>query len=188
MKRKTNTRKSHVPHIYSEAQLSGLRASTSARKQVTIERLQAAIEALNARKQAITVQNIYEECGLRYAAIHRNPEALALFRANSTHLQEPKRRTKRQRQTADIPLPPRDSLLNYKKPQLVERLRSTQQQLQTVEQQHSVLAAAYLERETRIVELEARLAELEPYRAFVEQVRSRIRQEEHGDNSPPAQL
>ena len=107
VKRKTNTRKSHVPHIYSEAQLSGLRASTSARKQVTIERLQAAIEALNARKQAITVQNIYEECGLRYAAIHRNPEALALFRANSTHLQEPKRRTKRQRQTADIPLPPR---------------------------------------------------------------------------------
>jgi hypothetical protein len=188
VKRKANTRKPHVPQTYSEAQLSGLRTSTSARKQATVERLRTALETLTAKKQAVTVQSIYEECGLRYAAIHRNPEALALFRANSTHLQEQKPRTKRKRQTADIPSSPRDSLLNYKKPQLVERLRTAQQQLQTVEQQHSVLAAAYLERETRIVELEARLAELEPYRAFVEQVRSRIRQEEHGDNSSPAQL
>ena len=63
MKRKTNTSKPHVPHTYSEAQLSGLRASTSARKQVTIERLRTALEALTAKKQAITVQSIYEECG-----------------------------------------------------------------------------------------------------------------------------
>jgi len=188
VKSKAKTTKPRVPQTYSEAQLSGLRASTSARKQATVERLRTALEALTAKKQAITVQSIYEECRLRYAAIHRNPEALALFRANSTHLQEQKPRTKGKRQTADSPSSPRDSLLNYKKPQLVERLRTAQQQLQIVEQQRAVLAAAYLERETRIVELEARLAELEPYRAFVEQVRSRIRQEEHGDNPPPAQL
>jgi hypothetical protein len=103
-------------------------------------------------------------------------------------LQEQKPRTKQKRQTETIPSLPRDPLLHYKKPQLAERLRTAQQQLQVVEQQHCVLAAAYLERETRIVELEAQLSELEPYRAFVEQIRSRIRQEEHGDNSPPAQL
>jgi len=150
--------------------------------------LRTALETLTAKKQAVTVQSIYEECGLQYAAIHRNPEALALFRANGRHLQEQKPHTKGKRQTANIPSSPRDSLLNYKKPQLVERLRTAQQQLQTIEQQYSVLAVAYLERERRIVELEARLAELEPYRAFVEQVRSRIRQEEHGDDPPPAQL
>ena len=188
MKRKANTTKPHVPQTYSEAQLSGLRTSTSARKQATVERLRTALETLTAKKQAVTVQSIYEECGLQYAAIHRNPEALALFRANGRHLQEQKPHTKGKRQTANIPSSPRDSLLNYKKPQLVERLRTAQQQLQTIEQQYSVLAVAYLERERRIVELEARLAELEPYRAFVEQVRSRIRQEEHGDDPPPAQL
>ncbi len=187
VKKKTKTRKPRVPHTYSETQLSGLRTSTSSRKQATVLRLRTAIEALNTKKQAITVQSIYEECGLRYAAIYRNPEALALFRANSTHLQKQKPRTKRTGQTANLPSSPRDSLLNYKKPQLVERLRTAQQQLQTIEQQYSVLAAAYLERETRIAELETQLAELEPYRTFVEQVRSRIRQEEHGSDSPPAQ-
>src|SRR2546423_15539220 len=99
VRRKTKITKPHVPHTYSEAQLSGLRTSTSARKQATVERLRTAIEALTAKKQAITVQSIYEECGLRYAAIHRNPEALALFRANSTHLQEQKQGTKRKPQT-----------------------------------------------------------------------------------------
>ena len=188
MKRTTNARKPRVPHGYPDAQLSGLRASTTARKQATVERLRTAVASLKVKKQAITVQSIYEECGLRYAAIHRNPEALALFRANSTHLQKQKQRTKRKQTPADVPVQTRDPLLNYKKPQLVERLRAAQQQIQTMEQQQSIVAAACLERDTRIATLEARLAELEPYRAFVEQVRSRIRQQEHGDSSPSAHV
>src|SRR5713226_3763568 len=136
VRRKTNTSKPHVPHTYSEAQLSGLRTSTSARKQATVERLRTALEALNAKKQAITVQSIYEECGLRYAAIHRNQEALALFRANSTHLNSKKKRTRRKGNTNGDGVPgPRDPLLNYNKPQLVARLRAAQRQLQDLERQ-----------------------------------------------------
>jgi len=178
MKTKTNTRK----HTISAAQLAGLRTSTTARKKATVERLQAAIEALKAKKRAITVQSIYEECGLHYAAIHRNPEALALFRANSTHLTAKKKRTRRKDKTNDPGTPvPRDPLLNYNKPQLVARLRVAQQQLQDLERQLATLAETCLRRDTQMALLEAKLAELEPYRNFVEQVRQRVRQEEHED-------
>jgi vacuolar-type H+-ATPase subunit D/Vma8 len=105
-------------------------------------------------------------------------EAIALFRANSTHLNEQKKRTRRKRATGDnaVSLPsPRDPLLNYKKPQLVMRFREAQQQIQTLERQLGTLAEACLQRDARVVELEAKLAELEPYRSFVEQVRQRIR-------------
>src|SRR5260221_14063346 len=85
MKVKTKARKRPAPHAYTDAQLTELRVSTTARKQATVLRLQNAIETLNTKKCAITVQNIYEESGLRYAVIYRNPEALALFRSNTAH-------------------------------------------------------------------------------------------------------
>src|SRR5260221_14306949 len=91
MKRKTSAKKPRKSRPPSEAQLRALRTSTAARRQTTIERLRTAIDALTAKKAKITVQTIYEECGLRYAAIHRNPEALALFRARSTHLLDQKK-------------------------------------------------------------------------------------------------
>jgi hypothetical protein len=178
MKKKTRMSKSHVPRTYTEAQLVGLRNSTEARRHATVERLQNAIDTLNTKKRAITVQSIYEECGLRYAAIYRNPEALALFRANSTHLTAKKRRTK-QSNSDEGTLSPRDPLLNYKKQRLVVRLREAQQQIQDLERQLATLADTYLRRDARITVLEAKLAELEPYRNFVEQVRQRVRQEEH---------
>ncbi len=181
VKRMVNPRKPRVPQTYSEAQLSGLRSSTSARRQATVERLRTAIETLHAKKQAVTVQSVYEECGLRYAAIYRNPEALALFRANSTHLVAKKKQNKRKpREAAEAMPASRDPLLNYKKPQLVTRLRLAQQQLLEAQKQQAVLAEAMLNQEARMAELEVKLAELEPYRSFVDQVRQRIRQEEHG--------
>lgn len=119
MKRKGKLRKPRPPRIPSEAQLSGLKASTIARRQATVERLQGAIGALNTKKQAITVQSIYEECGLRYAAIHRNSDSLPLFRANSTHFAAQKKRSRRKRNVTDeTMLPARDPLLNYTNPQL----------------------------------------------------------------------
>ncbi len=182
MKRKGKLRKPRPPRITSEAQLSGLKASTTARRQATVERLQGAIDALNTKKQAITVQSIYEECGLRYAAIHRNQEALAVFRANSTHLTAKKKRTRRKSNTnAEGTSVPREPLLNYNKPQLVARLRVAQQQLQDLERQLATLAETCLQRDAQMAALEAKLAELEPYRNFVEQVRQRVRQEEHED-------
>src|SRR5258708_25652977 len=86
MKTKAKRRAPRLPSTYSEAQLAGIKQSTTARRLATVERLQAAIDALKAKKQEISVHTTYNECGLRYAAIHRNPDALALFRAYSTHL------------------------------------------------------------------------------------------------------
>lgn len=181
MKRKTSAKKVRASRPPSEAQLSALRTSTAARRHATIERLRAAIDALTAKKVKITVQTIYEECGLRYAAIHRNQEALALFRAHSTHLLAQKKQKRRKRTTAGEETPaPRDPLLNYKKPQLVERLRAAQQHVQELQQQLAVTVDSGMKREARIAELESRLAQLEPYRAFIEQWRAQMHREEQG--------
>jgi len=102
------------------------------------------------------------------------------------HAGAKKKRIKRKSTTNDEEMvSPRDPLLAYKKPQLVERLRTAQQQHLKVQQQFTVQAEASVKREARIAELEAKLAELEPYRTFVEQVRLRMHQEEHGSEMPP---
>lgn len=128
------------------------------------------------------MQTIYDECGLRYAAIHRNPEALALFRANNTHLVDAKKQRKLKSPTdaEDTPAA-RDPLLSYKKPQLVARLRAAQRQIQEAQKQQAILVEARLKQEARIAELETKLAELEPYRIFVEQIRKKNRQEEYDE-------
>jgi hypothetical protein len=188
MKPKTKHRPPRLSRTYSEAQLVGIKQSTTARRLATVERLQAAIDALKARKQEISVQTIYDECGLRYAAIHRNPEALALFRANSTNLVAKKKRTRRKHDESSQSTPsPRDPLLAYKKPHLVERVRAAEQRLLDVQQQSTVQIDASMKREAHIAELEAKLAELEPYRTFVEQVRAQMSREEHGlfEDLPP---
>lgn len=180
MKNRSSSHKPRSVGTYTEAQLAGLRASTTARKQETVERLRAGIEALKTKKLAITAQTIYTECGLHYASFARNAEALALFRANSTHLTQKNKGTKRKQKSRDEPTPSRDPLMNYKKPQLVTRLRDTMQRLQDLEEQQTRLVDACLQREARIAELETKIAELEPYRDFIEQVRTRIRTEEYG--------
>lgn len=186
--KKANIRKRRAPRDPSEAQLAGLRQSTATRKQETVERLRIAIASLKDKKLEISVQTIYDECGLRYAAIHRNPEALALFRANSTSLLAKKKQRRHKSTMSDEgKISPRDPLLAYKKPQLVERLRTAQQQLHETQQQLAVQVDASVQREARIAELEARLAELEPYRTFVEQMRMQMQREERGrfGNLPP---
>jgi hypothetical protein len=181
MKTKIKRRPPRLPRTYSEAQLAGIKQSTTARRLATVERLRTAIEALKAKKQEISVQTIYDECGLRYAAIHRNPEALALFRANSPHLVAAKRQSKRKlRADEEVTPASHDPLLSYKKPQLVARLRSAQQQLLEAQQNQSALVEARLQQEARIAELEAKLAVLEPYRTFVMQMRAQMQREEQG--------
>ncbi len=181
MKRKTSAKKPRASRPPSEAQLKALRDSTEARRQATIERLRSAIDVLTAKKQKITTQTIYEECGLRYAAIHRNQEALALFRAKSTHLVAQKKRKRRKPTNSDeVTTAPRDPLLNYKKPQLVERYRASRQSVQELQQQLALSTDAAMKREARIAELEAKMAQLEPYRLYVEQLRAQMQREEQG--------
>ncbi len=110
-----------------------------------------------------------------------NEEAISLFRANSTHLNEQKKRTRRKQRTPDetiAPPPSLDPFLNYKKLQLVTRLRNAQQHIQDLERQLTTLADACLRRDALVVQLQTKLAELEPYQSFVEQMRLRVRQEE----------
>jgi hypothetical protein len=185
MKRKSSLHRLRSARPASEQQLAGLRASTAARKQETVERLHAAIEALKSKKQAITAQTIYAECGLHYSSYVRNEEAIKLFRANSTHLTQKKQTRGSRTGGHESSSSSRDPYLNYKKPQLVARLREAQQRILTLEQQQATLADACLQRDARVAEVEAKLAELEPYRDFVERVRQRVRQEEHGENIPP---
>jgi hypothetical protein len=71
-------------------------------------------------------------------------------------------------------------LLSYKKPQLVARLCSAQQQLLEVQQQQIAQAEIRLKQEAKIAEMEARLAMLEPYRTFVEHIRSQMQRGEQG--------
>lgn len=187
MKRTSRGRLSRKTHTYSEEQIAGLRASTTARKHETVERLRTAIASLKEKKQEITAQNIYAECGLHYSSYVRNEEAIALFRANSTHLTKQRRQRKRERKANDdTPPTPRDPLMHYKKPQLVARLREAQQRIQDLERQQRTLVDACLQRDARVVELEAKQAELEPYRNFVEQIRQRVQQEEHGTDASPS--
>ncbi len=155
--------------------------STICNRSTTVERLRTAIAALKEKKREISVQTIYDESGLRYAAIHRNPEALAVFRANSTHLVAAKKQRKRKPHVDEEAAPePRDPLLSYTKSQLATRLRSAQQQLQEMRYQQSALVEARLKQEARIAELEAKLAALEPYRTFVERMRVQMQREEQG--------
>src|SRR5882724_8128040 len=123
-KRKRSTRP-RAP--YPEQQLLGLQAHTQAQKQSTAERLRTAITTLTAQHKPISARTIYEECGLEYASLRRNPEALLLYQQHSTFLKQKRKRAK-------VPHPdapaPRDPRLSYKKTDLVARVRKTEELLQ----------------------------------------------------------
>jgi hypothetical protein len=178
-------KKTSSPTQYPASRLKGLHASTQARKQETVQRLYLAIESLKAKKQAITSQSILIECGLHYTSYARNPEALALFHANSSHLNQQRKRNQRKRPREAEPVSPRDPLLNYSKPQLVTRLGTAMERIQELERQQATLLDACLQGEARVRDLEGKLAELEPYRSFVEGLRSRVHREEQGGTLPP---
>jgi len=162
-------------HTYSEQQLAGLRAHAQAQKQGTVERLMVAITSLQARNQPISARTIYEECGLEYASIRRNPEALLLYQQHSTFL---KRERKRTRTRCPDSVSPRDPLLAYKKPDLVARLRQEQTRCVELETQHVTILADYVQKDVKIAELEAELAR---YREYFEGLRLQVQQQEHGN-------
>jgi len=83
-----------LDHSYSDQQLAGLRAHAQAQKQSTVDRLRTAITALEAQHQLISARTIHEECGLEYASIRRNSEALLLYQQHSTFLKRERKRTR----------------------------------------------------------------------------------------------
>lgn len=158
---------------YTERQLAGLRDHAQAQKQHTVSRLEAAITSLTAQHKPISARTIYEECGLAYAALRRNPEALLLYQQHSTFLRQQRKRAKASQ--PDTPSP-RDPLLAYKKTDLVARVRKAEELLKTQEQQHATLLQDYVQKDIKIAELEAELAR---HRQYLEGLRLTMQRQEH---------
>src|SRR5216683_2170476 len=158
---------------YSEQQIAGLRAHTQIQKQSTVDRLATTIASLTAQKKPISAKTIREECGLEYASIRRNPEALLLYQQHSTFLQHKRKRMKTSPQNAPVS---RDPLLAYKKTQLAARLREERARREALERQHAELLQDYVQRDIKIAELEAELAQ---YRGYLERLRLHVQQQEH---------
>ncbi len=159
---------------YTEQQLAGLRDHTQAQKQSTVNRLATAIASLTAQHKPISARTIYEECGLEYTSIRRNPEALLLYRQHSTFLFQKRKRAKTPH--PDTPTP-RDPLLAYKKADLVACLRKEQARQAEWEARHDKLLQDYVQKDVKIAEMEAELAR---HRTYLEGLRLTIQQQEHG--------
>src|SRR6266849_2848565 len=122
----------------SEDRSAHLRDYAARQKQATLDRLNQAITQLEQEKRPVTTFTIKGVSGLDYMAYYRNAEALALFRRHSTYLhkerqkKQAKRRRSRHKQLKqeeaihEVQVEPRDRLLNYKKPELVAKLRAAQ--------------------------------------------------------------
>src|SRR5215469_5472741 len=160
-------------HDYSGQQLAGLRTHAAAQKQNTVDRLRSAITSLDAQKKSISAKTIYEECGLEYASIRRNPEALLLYQQHSTFLKQKRKRAKTS--PPDAPTP-RDPLLAYKKRDLVARVRKAEELLKAREQQHATLLQDYVQKDIKIAELEAELAR---HREYLESLHLIMQRQEH---------
>jgi len=192
-------------------QYERLRTHAAAQKQETVDRLTQAITQLEAEHRPVTTFTIKEVSGLDYMAYYRNREAFQLFQQHSTHLRKkreqehaasrgPKRKKGKGREALHVvTVTPRDPLLDYKRPRLVELLHEAraerdearqqaqavqariEQQAQTqraeLEQRYRKLLQEHMQCGVTIAKLEAQVAE---YLAFMERFRTALHREEHG--------
>jgi hypothetical protein len=148
---------------------SRLRAAAHARAERTVARLQTGIQALQDRRERVTAQTIERETGLTFKTIQRNAAAYDLYTTAADIFRDRlKRHPNRQRPRPRTPKPPlRDSLLAYKKPHLVARLRAALQRIEALETALAVQAAACQEQHLRtILSLRVDIQRLEAQRAF----------------------
>ena len=169
---------------YTEHRLEGLRRHAAELRQATLERLRVAIEALKARGEPITVHTIRAESHLDYKSYARNPEALKLFQDHSTFLAAKRKeaRRKRRRGSEEEGSPVKDSLLNYKRPQLAARLRQEMQRREQIEVQYRQLLEDRLQADLKVMQLEAELAR---YQQFLGHMRAQAQQAEHDGSIGP---
>ncbi len=191
-----------------------LRANAAVQKQTTVDRLSQAITQLEAEGRPVTTFTIKEVSGLDYMVYYRNREAFQLFQEHSTHLRKEREQEQAKRQVASrgrarrlgkgqaaahaVKVSPRDPLLDYKRPRLVELLHEARaerdearRQLRTerlsaeqhaqaeqaeLEQRYHQLLQEHMSCGITIAKLEAQLAE---YLAFLERFRSSLQREEH---------
>ncbi len=192
-----------------------LRANAAAQKQTTVDRLRQAITQLEAEGREVSTFTIKEVSGMDYMAYYRNREAFQVFQEHSTHLRREREQAQEKRQAASrgrarktekgqatshtVKVSPRDLLLDYKRPRLVELLHEARaerdearRQLRTeragadqraqaarvdLEQRYHRLLQEHMSCGITIAKLEAQVAE---YLAFLERFRSSLQREEHG--------
>jgi hypothetical protein len=195
-----------------------LRIYAATQKRTTVERLEKAITHLEAEGRPVNTFTIKEVSGMDYMAYYRNREAFRLFQEHSTHLRKKQEQEQAKRQAAGrgskrrkgkdrdtlhaITVSPRDPLLDYKRPRLVQLLhearaerdeaRKQAQEMQESQEQQAQAQRAELEQRYRkllqehtqcgvkIAKLEAQVAE---YLAFMERFRTALHREEHGTQS-----
>jgi len=201
--------------LSSSDQYAHLRANAAAQKQATVDRLSQAIMTLEAEGRPVNTFTIKEVSGMDYMAYYRNRDAFQIFQEHSTHLRKERAQEQAKHQTASrgrsrkteqgqaashtIKVSPRDPLLDYKRPRLVELLHEArverdeakqqaqaertriEQQAQAqhaeLEQRYRKLLQEHMQCGVTIAKLETQVAE---YLAFMERFRSALRQEEHG--------
>ncbi len=195
-------------------QYAHLRANAAAQKQTTVDRLGQAIMRLEADGRPVTTFTVKEVSGLDYMSYYRNREAFQLFQEHSTHLRKEREQAQAKRQAASrgrprklgkgqaaahtVKVSPRDPLLDYKRPRLVELLHEARaerdeakRQVKTeraeaeqraqveradLEQRYHKLLQGHMSCGLTIAKLEAQVAE---YLAFMERFRSSLQREEH---------
>ncbi len=115
-----------------------LRTNAAAQKQTTVDRLRRAITQLEVEGRPVNTFTIKEVSGMDYMSYYRNREAFQLFQEHSTHLRKEREQEQAKRQAASrrgsrktgkdqtaahaVKISPRDPLLDYKRPRLVELL------------------------------------------------------------------
>ena len=199
----------------SDEKSAHLRANAAAQKQTTVDRLRQAITQLEAEGRPVNTFTIKEVSGMDYMAYYRNREAFQLFQEHSTHLRKEREQAQEKRQAVSqsklrktgkgqaashpVKVSPRDPLLDYQRPRLVELLHEARTERDEAKRQARVAHAeaepqahaerAELERRYHkllqehmqcgitIAKLEAQVAE---YLAFMERFRAALHQEEHG--------
>ncbi len=191
-----------------------LRANAAAQKQTTVDRLRQAITQLEAEGRPVNTFTIKEVSGMNYMSYYRNREAFQFFQEHSTHLRREREQEQEKQKTANrgssrkrskdhaavhmVKMSPRDPLLDYKRPRLVELLHEARAerdearlQLRTerveadqraqaaradLEQRYHRLLQEHMSCGITIAKLEAQVAE---YLAFLERFRSSLQREEH---------
>ncbi len=117
---------------------ASLRANAAAQKQATVKRLSKAIAQLEAESRPVNTFTIKEVSGMDYMVYYRNREAFQLFQEHSPHLRREREQEQAKRQAPNhnrsrkagkgqaashaVKVSPRDPLLDYKRPRLVELL------------------------------------------------------------------
>jgi flagellar biosynthesis/type III secretory pathway protein FliH len=187
-----------------------LRANAAVQKQTTVDRLGQAITLLEKEGRPVTTFTIKEVSGLDYMAYYRNREAFQMFQEHSTHLRKKReqehatnRGSKRKKGKSRVALhmvtvSPRDPLLDYKRPRLVQLLheaeasrdearkqaqaertrieQQAQKQRAEIEQRYRKLLQEHMQCGVTIAKLEAQMAE---YLVFMERFRSSLQREEY---------